>query len=164
MASAFKRIDGIGGSDVYAVDTTQQHPLGFRIKAQDVTLGYADFVYVKGVANGLAGLVATYIPDTGVTVLTLARAKGPAGVMMAALVAATFGWLQVSGTAEVQVNGAVVAGAVCYVTAGAGKLDDAVVAGDILYGAAFTTNDGTPVANWARAAINYPFCGDTDNA
>jgi hypothetical protein len=79
-------------------------------------------------------------------------------------VAATFGWLQIKGLAEIQVNGAVVAGSTVYVTATAGKVDDAVVAGDIVYGANFATADGTPVANWARVSLAEPYVGDTDNA
>lgn len=154
----------IGAAPITDANAVQQHPLGKRVRAYDPTLGDCEFVYVKGVANGAAGLLATYVPNTGVTALTLARAKGLVGVFMAALTAGLFGWLQVKGTAEIQVNAAVVAGSTVYLTAGAGKVDDAVVAGDIVYGANFATADGTPIANWARVAIDEPFVGDTDNA
>jgi hypothetical protein len=154
----------IGAQPIATVDTVQMHPLGARRKARDATLGECEFVYVKGVAAAAAGLLATYIPSTGTTVLTLARAKGLVGVFMAAVTAGLFGWLQIKGLAEIQVNGAVVAGSTVYVTATAGKVDDAVVAGDIVYGANFATADGTPVANWARVSLAEPFVGDTDNA
>lgn len=163
--SSFQPIDQIiGAMPITTVDATQQHNLGKRMFAYDATLGRGEFVYVKGVASGAAGLLSTYIPGTGTTALTVARSKGLVGVMMSALVAGTFGWLQIKGLAEIQVNGAVVAGSTVYVTAGAGKVDDAVVAGDIVYGANFATADGTPIANWARVSIAEPFVGDTDNA
>jgi hypothetical protein len=164
MATWFPVDERIGAQPITTVDTTQMHNLGERRKAYDATLGTCEFVYVKGVASGAAGLLATYVPHTGVTALTLARSKGLVGVMWAALVAATFGWLQIKGVAEIQVNGAVVAGATAYVTATAGKVDDAVVAGDIVYGANFATADGTPIANWARISLAEPYVGDTDNA
>lgn len=155
----------IGASGITDTSTTQLHNLGYRIRAYDATLGDCEFVYVKGVASGAAGLLATYTASAGVTVLTVARTKGLCGVMMAALSATTiFGWLQVCGLAEVQVAGTVVAGATVYTTATAGKVDDAVTAGDIVYNANFQTADGTPIANWARVSLANPFVGDTDNA
>lgn len=165
MATWFPISERIGAAPITDVNTVQQHVLGYRIKARDATLGECEFVYVKGVASGAAGLAVTIVPNTGVTALTGARSKGLVGVLMAALDATTkFGWAQVKGTAEVQVNGTVVAGSTVYVTAGAGKVDDAVVAGDIVYNANFATADGTPVANWARVALADPYVGDTDNA
>lgn len=164
MATWFPADERIGAVPILTVDTVQSHVLGEIRKAYDATLGLCEFVYVKGVASGAAGLLATYVPHTGVTALTGARSKGLVGVFMSALVAATFGWLQIKGVAEVQTNGAVVAGATVYVTAGAGKVDDAVVAGDVVYGANFATADGTPVANFARVSLSNPYVGDTDNA
>lgn len=163
--STFLPIDQvIGAMPITDANATQQHNLGKRMKAYDATLGLCEFVYVKGVASAAAGLLATYIPGTGTTALTVARSKGLVGVFMAALTAGLFGWLQIKGLAEIQTNGAVVAGSTVYLTAGSGKVDDAVVAGDIVYGANFATADGTPVANWARVSIAEPYCGDTDNA
>lgn len=165
MATWFPISERIGAIAILNADTTQMHPFGYRTRAYDATLGECEFVYVKGVATAIAGMVATFLPYTGVTVLPVARSKGLVGVFMAALNATTlFGWLQVRGVAEVSVNGAVVAGATVYLTATAGKVDDAVVAGDIVYGANFATADGTPAANFARVAIDEPYCGDTDNA
>jgi hypothetical protein len=165
MATWFPVDERIGAIPILNADTTQMHAFGERRKAFDATLGLCEFVYVKGVASGAANLLVTYVPHTGVTALTGARSKGLLGVMMAALSATTlFGWLQIKGVAEVAVNGTVVAGATVYLTATAGKVDDAVVAGDIVYGANFATADGTPSANIARVSIAEPYCGDTDNA
>lgn len=162
---AFSRIDGLGGQPIASTDTTQNHPLGFRVRAYDATYGEGEFVYVKGVASGAVGLLATFNPYSGVTALTGARSKGLVGVMMATLDASTkYGWLQVKGSAVAAVAGTVTAGATPYLTATAGKVDDAVVAGDVVYGANFATADGTPAANQAVLALSQPYCGDTDNA
>lgn len=155
----------IGAWPIVDTDTVQRHNFGEIRKAYDATLGLCEFIYVKGVAAGAAGLLVTVVPNTGVTALTGARSKGLVAVLMAALSATTlFGWAQIKGVAEIQVNGAVVAGATPYLTAGAGKVDDAVVAGDIVYNANFATADGTPIANWARISLSNPYVGDTDNA
>lgn len=165
MATWFPVDERIGAMPITTVDTTQMHAFGEIRKAYDATLGLAEFVYVKGVASGAAGLLVTYVPNTGVTALTAARSKGLVGVMLATLDATTkFGWLQISGVLEIQVAGAVVAGATVYLTATGGKVDDAVVAGDIVYNANFATADGTPTANWARVSASRPYVGDTDNA
>lgn len=153
-----------GGQGITEVSAVQNHPFGTRIIAYDPTYGRAEFVYVKGVASAAAGLLGVFNPYTGVTALTGARSKGLAGVFMAALVAGTYGWMCVKGACPIQTNGAVVAGTTVYLTATAGKVDDAVVAGDIVYGANFCTADGTPAANQAVVALADPYVGDTDNA
>jgi hypothetical protein len=161
---AFYRTDGVGGQAITDVSTTQQHPLGTRVRAYDSTYGEGEFVYVKGVASAATGLACTYNPYSGVTALTGARSKGLVGIFMGALVASTYGWVQVRGAAVVSVAGTVVAGATPYLTSTAGKLDDAVVAGDIVYGANFATADATPSANFAVLSMTSPYVGDTDNA
>lgn len=161
---AYSRTDAIGGQPVADTSTTQNHPFGYIISAQDPTYGQGEFVYVKGVASGAAGLVVTVDRYTGATALGAARGKGVLGVLVAALDATTkYGWAQIGGTAAVQVGGTAVAGAVAYLAAAA-KLDDAVVAGDIVYGATFATANGTPVANWALVSMLNAHVGDTDNA
>jgi uncharacterized membrane protein len=154
----------VGFQPLTDISTTQNHPFGTVAKGSDPTYGEATFVYVKGVSSGAAALAVTYNPYTGVTTLTGARSKGLVGVFLTALDATTkFGWLQVSGVADVQVAGTVAAGNTVYLTSTAGKLDDAVVAGDIVYNANFATADATPSANHALVALARPYVGDTDN-
>lgn len=161
---AFSRTDSIGGQGITDISTTQNHPFGYIIRAQDPTYGQGEFMYVKGITSAAVGLVGTVNRYTGVTALGAARGKGLLGVFMSVLDAATkFGWVQIGGTAAVQVGGTVVAGATPYLAASA-KLDDAVVAGDIVYGASFATADGTPTANWALVSMLGSHVGDTDNA
>jgi len=161
---AYARIDGIGGQAIDAVSITQEHPLGFRVVARDPTYGDGEFVYVKGIIGATVGLACTFNPYTGVTALTGARAKGLVGIFMGTLIAPLFGWVQVRGSAVAKVATTVVAGSTVYLSGVAGQLDDAVVAGDIVYGANFATADATPTAGFAVAALSNPFAGDTDNA
>jgi hypothetical protein len=163
---AFLRNDGIGlNQAITDTSTTQLYPFGTRVRCYDPTYGEGEFVYVKGVSSGAANLLCTVNLYTGVTALTGARSKGMVGVMMSALAGATtYGWVQVRGAAVIATAGSVVSGATVYLTGTAGKVDDAVVAGDIVYGANFSTADGTPAANQAVVSLVDPFCGDTDNA
>lgn len=165
MAINYQPVDYvIGMQPLNEVETTQRHAFGTLTRATDATYGEATFVYVKGVSSGAAGLAVTYTPHTGVTALTGARSKGLVAVLYTALDATTkFGWAQVAGPADVQVAGSVTAGNTVYLTGTAGKLDDAVVAGDIVYGANFATADGTPAANHAMVSLARPYVGDTDN-
>jgi hypothetical protein len=161
---SFQRNDAAGGQAITDTSATQQHPLGQRIRAYDPTYGEGEFIYAKGVASAAAGLIGTVNPYSGVTALTGARSKGLVGLFVSALTAGLYGWVQVRGANMVQVAGSVVSGATVYLTATAGKVDDAVVAGDIVYGASFATADGTPAANQAVIALADPWVGDTDNA
>lgn len=162
---AYRPVDMVGVQPITDVSTTQLHPYGTRIKCIDTAGTYppAEFVYVKGVTGGAVGLACTYIPSTGVTALTGARSKGLVGIMVSILDATTdFGWIQVSGAAQVLTPADVGAGATVYTTATAGKLDDAVTAGDIVYGANFEA--ARTGAGAVSVAINNPYVGDTDNS
>jgi hypothetical protein len=160
---AFERTDAAGGQGITDISTTQIHPFGFTVTAQDPIYGFGEFVYVKGITSGAVGLVATYNLYTGVTAVGAARAKGLLGFFMSVLDANTkFGWLQIRGAAVASV-GTVSAGATVYLAA-SGQVDDAVVAGDIVYNANFATGDGTPASTFAVVSIFHPYSGDTDNA
>lgn len=165
MAIDYKPVDYVVGMQpLNEVETTQRHAFGTITRAKDATYGEAQFVYVKGVSSGAAGLAVTYVPHTGVTTLTGARSKGLVAVLYTALDATTkFGWAQIAGPADTQVAGTVAASNTVYLTSTGGKLDDAVVAGDIVYGANFATADGTPSANHAMISLSRPYVGDTDN-
>lgn len=143
--------------------TTAAHAIGSVSEGTDPSRGYGKFIYLRGVAGTVVGSVVTYNPETGTTVLATTRARGLAAVAMAATVGNQFGWYQREGSAAVRAL-AVVAGATPYATATPGVLDDAVVAGDLLYGATFTSADGTPAAGLALCALSNPYFGDTDNA
>ncbi len=141
--------------------TTQEHPLGFRIKARDVsgTRGEAEFIYLKGVASTVVGSIVL-IKDDFTTSLAAARDKGAMALATAAIVANNYGWYQIRGTG-VAASGTVAANAPCYL-AGGGTVDDAVVAGDQIIGMRTNTADDTSTCLVTMGC--NPACADFDNA
>jgi hypothetical protein len=149
-----------GWQPIASVETTQKHQLGTIVRASDPTYGSGEFVYVKGVASGTANSWATYDTDDGATALLVANAIGPVGVMMAALVASTYGWLQISGKAIGKALAGFLDNANVYGTSTAGSVDDAIVAGDRVQGAKGASAVGTPSAGLAEFEIQRPFVND----
>ncbi|MEF8758315.1 MAG: hypothetical protein V5B36_00885 [Candidatus Accumulibacter sp. UW25] len=143
------------GADFTNVDTTPKFPIGTRTRGIDPVYGEGEFIYLKGVASTAVGLAATYNLNANTTTLTVAGARGPVAVAMAATVASTYGWYQVYGAAIVK-TGTILANKALYVTATPGSLDDAVVAGDMIVGAVSATADGTPSAGYAIVQLANP--------
>lgn len=161
-------IDPATGSAVYGAQninetsSVQRLPLGSRVRGIDPTYGEAEFIYAKGAANTVAGS-CVIIEGDWTTTLADAKKKGQVGVAMSANVANKFGWYAIYGVVPVAA-GTVQAKAQAYLTATAGTLDDAVVAGDFLTGSQFQTADGTPAAGFAMIKLSYPAVTDADNA
>ena len=126
----------VGMQPIEDVSTTQKHPLGTKLMANDVgttAYGEACFCYVKGVASGAQNEWVTYNKDDWSTTLLAADAIGPVGIMMSALDAATdFGWLMVSGKAIGSCLTQLADNAQVWITATGGSIDDASVAGDLV--------------------------------
>ncbi len=154
MAYAFH--DLVGGQAIADTSAVQKHPLGTRVRAYDPTYGEAEFVYLKGVAATAAGDLVTYESQTGATARSGAASKGPCAVAMSANVANQFGWYAVAGAIVALYAGAAVAGAIPYVTATAGAIDDAVVAGQGIVGAAVVSSAG---AGLGVVQLDHPSIG-----
>lgn len=137
---------------ITAVHTTQKHDVLTKIE-----IGGKEYIYLKGVANTAANLAVTY-DEAGVTALLAANAVGPVAIAQAATVASTWGWYQVKGPTTVVSNDDVADNGNVYATATAGKVDDAVVAGDRVKNA-WLRGARTGAGNVA-AQINYPFVDD----
>jgi hypothetical protein len=134
--------------------TVQRYPLGTRVRGIDPVYGEAEFVYCLGVASNRVG---SAVRVSGAFATTLAVAAGIynlVGVSMSAFVANEYGWVCIFGSVPVRA-GTVVAGTQAYLTATPDTLDDAVVAGDNIMGAAFRTADGTPSAGLAILTLTY---------
>jgi len=162
-AGTWAVIDRIGlNQAIDATSTTQQHVIGERVRCKDTgttNYGFAEFIYLKGVASLAAGDYCTYEAD-GTTARCVARAVGPGAVAMAAIPASSFGWFQIFGLAKVT-SATVVAHKQGYLCGTTGAVDDAVVTGDLIYGLTTLTADDT---GFCKASLNYPRTGDTDNA
>lgn len=150
----------LGQSLIGSIDTAARVPVGTIVRAADPTYGAGEFIYLKGVASTALGSWVTYNMDDGSTTLLAANAIGPVAVAMAATVASTWGWYQISGKAV----GAVLTGfadnANVYATATAGSVDDAVVAGDRVKNAKGASAIGTPSAGLAEFEIHRPEMDD----
>lgn len=138
------------------IDTVQRFSLGYT-----VDMGDSAFVYVQGVSSGAANAFCTYT-QAGVTTLLAANAVGLVGVLCAALDATTkYGWLQVKALAgRSGSTDTVAANTVPYIDGTAGRVDDAVVAGDKVYNAMIMTAD---TANVASVYLNYPYVTNESN-
>lgn len=145
----------IGGQPIATTETTQYHPIGTIVKAKDTTYGEGEFVYLKGVASTVVGSAVIYDQYANTTTLAVAGSRGPVAIAMSANVASQYGWYQIGGSVVIKA-GTVAANGNVYVTATAGTVDDAPVAGDKIDGARFKTADGTPSAGFAVAQISRP--------
>ena len=148
--------------------TTQNAPLGTTIQAidkADTSYGTGSFIYLKGVASTVVGSVVVIDQDDFSSVLASANAVGYLAVAMAATVANEFGFYQVKGKAVVKGLAGLADNASLYLTATAGSLDDAVVAGDRVKGYAKTTSAlDTPSTGLAEADIVNPFVDNGEAA
>lgn len=142
------------------VSTTQQHPLGTIVVAEDSTYGSGEFIYLAGVASTAIGSWVTYNSDDGSTTLLAANAIGPVAIAMQATVASTYGWYQIQGKAVGLCLAGFLDNANVYATATAGSVDDAVVAGDRVKGARGASAIGTPSGSFAEFEIARPFMDD----
>lgn len=146
------------------VSTTAKHALGLVVRAKDPTYGAGEFIYLKGVASTAVGSWVTYNADDNSTALLAANAIGPVAVAMAATVADTYGWYQISGKAVGKALASYADNGLVYATATAGSIDDAVVAGDRVKLAKGASAVGTPSTGLAEFEIQRPFMDDATAA
>jgi len=135
-----------GDTDV--VDTEARHALG--------TVGFDKdgnaYTYLKGVVSTVAGSVVSF-DEAGATLLLAANAVGRVAVAMAAIVANSYGWYQISGKNTITASDGVAADLPCFIDGTPGRIDDAVVTGDLVVGK-FTRSADT--ANVCTTELNYP--------
>lgn len=158
---AYKIVSGlISAQAIDQTSTTQNHPLGTIVQANDATYGQGEFMYLAGVASTAVGSWVTYNRDDGTTTLLAANAIGPVAVAMSANVASQYGWYQLSGKAIGKALTGFLDNANVYATATAGSVDDAVVAGDRVKNCKGASNLDTPSAGLAEFEIDRPVMDD----
>ena len=143
--------------------TTQLHPLGMRVKGRDAgstAWGEGEFIYLVGVADTVAGDVVN-IDEGFTTSRGVTRGVGQVAVAMSACVASNYGWYQIYGKAKVSAGAAVADTAALFLCATAGSVDDAAVAGDVIYGARSASATDT---GFIEAILSYPSTADSDVA
>ena len=115
--------------------TTQTMPLGTVVTAIDIgsdDRGFGEFIYLKGLTSTAVGEVVLYNADDFSTTLAVANGIGPVAVSLSACVASQYGWYQLSGKGSALVASGFADNGDCYLTATAGTIDDADVAGDYI--------------------------------
>ena len=165
--SDYKVIDGTFiNQGIGERSTTKKEQLGRTVRARDMaSTGYGDgeFIYLTGVASTAVGSVVTFEEGTYVTALAPAGGIGRIAAAMSASVASEYGWYQIRGRAVMKVLASCTADKVLYLTATAGSLDDAVVAGDEVTTSYSLTAIDTPATGQAEVSICYPSVSDTSN-
>lgn len=114
------------------------------------------YVFLTGLDSTAAGSWVTY-NESYVTALLAANAVGPVAVAMAATVGSTYGFYQIYGNCAVSASDTTAADKALYIDATAGRVDDAVVTGDLIVGACSTAADST---NVLPVFLNFPFVTD----
>jgi hypothetical protein len=155
---------GVGFQPISSVSSVQNHPLGTIIQAFDGTYGMGEFIYLKGLAATAQGSWVTYAADDFATALLAANAIGPVAVAMAATIADTYGWYQISGKTVGKCAASYADNGLVYATATAGTIDDAVVAGDRVKNALGASAIDTPATGFAEFEIQRPWMDDATAA
>lgn len=130
--------DLVGAQPIDVTDTTQNHPLGTKVKAVDPTYGEGEFIYLAGVASTVVGSLVTYNPVTGATTLApnTANLAQPVAVAMSANVASQYGWYQIAGAAVIKKTAVKVSPNVAvYLSATAGRIRASAASGKQVLGA-----------------------------
>lgn len=110
------------------------------------------FVYLKGVANTAVGVAVTY-DEAYLTTLLAGNAIGPVAWATGATIASTWGWYQDEGVIDYASTDTIAADKPMFIDGTAGRIDDAVVTGDLILNCFSQTADTT---NVATIRVNRP--------
>lgn len=124
----------------------------------DVSNTMGEYVYVQYAAITTEGQIAMYDATNKAALASSTNQANdgvPVGFACGAYAADEYGWLQIGGKTKAKA-GTVAAGGKVMLTATAGTVDDAAVAGSQVLGAEFDTADGTPAAGFAYITCNRP--------
>lgn len=165
---------GLGEVDLSITDTAGPGPVNLvtgtgsgrmnfflqEVRGYDPVYGAGVFVYVKGGGTVNAGDVVELSPSLTAGVLTTtaiqwagtANTGKPLGVALSALTSSLYGWVQVEGTALVNISGAIVVGNGAYWQA-AGVVQGAAVASKQMVNATAATVNNAVVGSGGGTAI-----------
>lgn len=150
----------IGFPQIDDVSSTPKVPLGTIISAtDDAGGGEGRFIYLLGVSSTVAGDACAYTATTFATGRAVTASRGHIAIAMAPIVANTYGWYQICGRAAVNAVAAAANG-LCYLTAAAGKIDNAVVATQCIDGMRTASAMGTPIAGQCYVQMREAFANN----
>lgn len=150
----------IGAQAINTKSTTQNHPLGTIVQADDPTYGTGEFIYLKGVGSTAVGSWVGYNGVTGATVLATANGNYPLAVSMTTnTTTASYAWYQISGVAQaLGLTSITHSSGFLWLTSTAGSVDDASVIGDAIINARKTTTVHVVGTFLDTYNIQRPFC------
>lgn len=143
--------------------TTAKLPLGQIVRARHEDYGAGEFIYLTGVVGTVAGSWVVYNSDAFTTALIAGNAIGPVAVSMSANVASQYGFYQIAGEALANAADVADSGRV-YIDTVPGRCDDALVAGDRVKNAKWTSADDTAAVPKATVMLNRPFVEDMNDS
>lgn len=156
----------IGFQPITSTSSTKLHPIGTIVKANDPTFGQGEFIYMKGSASVVAGLVVYYNDNGAADSVKLTTTSGVVdggsslAVAMAATTALLYGWFQISGNATVLKTATKIDPAATfkvYLSATAGRVMPTSVAGRQIIGARFpATATVTTTTSTCIVTLNRP--------
>jgi hypothetical protein len=130
---------------ISTVETTARYKPGSRFIDKDGN----EFIYALGIDSTVVGSWVAFslettnnTPITALLTKTLADAGCSIGIAMGLSVASTYGWYQISGTAEGLAAASDAADALQYTTANAGILDDLATSQTKIRGIRLVDTDG----------------------
>lgn len=135
-----------------AIHATKRFVLGTRIKDKAAK----EYIYLSGVASTAAGSWVTF-DEAHLTLLAVANAQGRVAISLTANTSATnYAWYQIYGKAVGKALTGFADNGKVYLTATAGSVDDADVAGDVVIGAIGRSALDTPTTGMAYFELSYP--------
>ena len=138
------------------VHDSKKFRLGTRVKDRAGN----EFIYLQGVGSTLANSWVSF-DEAHVSTLAVANAKGRVAIAGAAVDATTeYGWYCIYGKFAGKALAAFADNGSVYLTATAGSVDDADVAGDAVLNAWGRSALDTPSTGLAYFELNYPSVSD----
>ncbi len=156
LDSGFIPPNNVNTGSTTAIPTPPLYP-GMIVSGRDPTYGGAEFILLLGVANTVAGTIVTYNVTTFQTTVASATpgAPIPVAVAMAANLAATWGWYQISGIAVATKSAVSVALSAPVGITTAGLVAQSITTVNEIEGAAFAAA-ATTLATTVNIVINRP--------
>jgi|TARA_R110000744_G_scaffold54004_2_gene114953 hypothetical protein len=165
--SDFQAIGALATAQAISETSTElKHDLGTEINAKDVAstaYGKGTFIYLLGVASTVVGSVVTFSRDDHQTALAAANAVGEVATAMSINVGSSYGWYQIDGLGVAKGLASLADAKLCYLTATAGSVDDAVVAGDAIQFMETNSALDTPSTGLALVAMRRPVVTNESN-
>lgn len=136
------------------VDSSQKFALGSRTLDSSSN----EYIYLQGTA-GVTQYDLVLYDSNYLCKRAVAGDRGPFAVAQGAVLGSKYGWFLIKGRSSIRTNGTVAGNKNLFLTASAGAVDDAIVAGDLILGA-FSSVDGISGAGtMTNALFNYPWAG-----